>query len=30
VTFNGEVYESTIDANVWSPADYPTGWTLAT
>ena len=21
------VYESTIDGNVWSPADYPQGWT---
>ena len=26
VTFNGEVYESTINANTWSPADYPAGW----
>ena len=24
--FEGEVYESTIDNNVWSPADYPAGW----
>ena len=23
---NGPVYESTIDNNVWSPADYPAGW----
>lgn len=23
---NGSVYESTIDNNVWSPADYPAGW----
>lgn len=22
------IYESTIDANVWSPADYPQGWKL--
>ena len=22
------VYESLIDANVWSPADYPQGWKL--
>ena len=22
------VYESTIDNNVWSPADYPQGWQL--
>ena len=28
VIFNGEIYESIIDNNVWSPADYPTGWTL--
>lgn len=26
VKFNGEVYESLIDNNVWSPADYPAGW----
>lgn len=26
VIFNGEVYESVIDNNVWSPADYPAGW----
>ena len=26
VTFNGNTYESTIDANTWSPADYPEGW----
>ena len=24
--FEGEVYESIIDENVWSPADYPAGW----
>lgn len=23
---DGPVYESTIDSNVWSPADYPAGW----
>lgn len=23
---NDPVYESTIDNNVWSPADYPQGW----
>ena len=23
---NGPVYESTVDNNVWSPADYPAGW----
>ena len=27
VMFNGEVYESLIDGNVWSPAAYPGGWT---
>ena len=26
VTFEGKVYESTIDANVWSPTGYPAGW----
>ena len=26
VTYNGKVYESTIDNNVWSPADYSAGW----
>ena len=26
VTFQGEHYISTIDGNVWSPADYPAGW----
>lgn len=26
VIFNGVVYESTIDNNIWSPADYPAGW----
>ena len=24
--FEGQVYESIIDGNVWSPADYPAGW----
>ena len=24
---NTTVYESTIDNNVWSPVDYPQGWT---
>ena len=28
VMFNGQVYESAIDNNVWSPATYPAGWTL--
>ncbi len=26
VKFNGAVYESAIDNNVWSPIDYPAGW----
>ena len=26
VLFNGSVYESLINANVWSPAAYPAGW----
>lgn len=26
VMFQGKVYESAIDNNVWSPADYPQGW----
>lgn len=28
VRYNGQVYESVIDNNIWSPADYPAGWTL--
>ena len=24
------LYASTIDANVWTPADYPTGWEIIT
>ena len=28
VKFNGNIYESTIDNNVWSPEAYPAGWTL--
>ena len=27
VTFEGAVYESLIDANTWSPTEYPQGWT---
>jgi hypothetical protein len=27
VTFNGKVYESLMDGNIWSPAEYPIGWT---
>ena len=26
VMFNEKVYESAIDNNIWSPADYPAGW----
>lgn len=26
VTFEGKHYESVINNNVWSPADYPAGW----
>ena len=26
VTYNGAVYESTINANVWAPDTYPAGW----
>ena len=29
VIFEGDVYESTIDNNTWSPTDYPQGWKLA-
>ena len=28
VLFNGDVYESLIDNNTWSPSDYPQGWEL--
>jgi hypothetical protein len=28
VIFNGQQYESVINANVWSPSVYPTGWRL--
>ena len=28
VTFNGKVWESLIDSNVWSPTAYPAGWKL--
>ena len=28
VMFEGQVYESAIDNNVWSPTAYPAGWTL--
>lgn len=26
VKYNGVVYESTVDNNVWAPDDYPQGW----
>ena len=26
VSYNGTLYESTINGNVWSPVDYPQGW----
>lgn len=26
VSYNGSLYKSTIDNNVWSPDAYPTGW----
>ena len=30
VRFEGEVYESLIDNNVWSPSAYPQGWRKVT
>lgn len=27
VVFNGHIWESKINDNVWSPASYPAGWT---
>lgn len=27
VSYNGKLYRSTIDGNVWSPEAYPQGWT---
>ena len=26
VRFEGSIYESLIDVNVWSPTAYPAGW----
>lgn len=26
VSFEGKIYESLIDNNIWSPAAYPAGW----
>ena len=28
VRYNGVVYESTIDNNIWSPSAYPAGWAV--
>lgn len=28
VRFEGELFKSNMNGNVWSPADYPAGWTL--
>lgn len=28
ITYNGQHYISLIDANVWSPEEYPAGWEL--
>ena len=28
VSYNGTLYESTIDGNVWAPDAYPAGWKL--
>lgn len=28
VRFEGHIYESTIDNNIWNPRDYPGGWNL--
>lgn len=28
VVYNGSIYESVIDGNVWSPDAYPAGWKL--
>lgn len=29
VLFDGKIYVSTIDGNVWSPLVYPNGWEIA-
>lgn len=26
VRYEGKIYESLIDNNVWKPTDYPQGW----
>lgn len=28
ISYNGTLYQSTIDGNVWDPASYPQGWTV--
>lgn len=28
VKYEGVIYESLIDNNIWSPVDYPAGWTV--
>ena len=28
VRFEGVVYESTVDNNIWSPTAYPAGWKI--
>lgn len=28
VSYEGAVYESLIDNNVWSPSEYPSGWQI--
>lgn len=28
VSYNGTLYQSVIDGNVWSPEAYPTGWVV--
>ena len=30
VSYNGTLYRSTVDGNVWSPESYPTGWETVT
>lgn len=30
VSYNGTLYESTIDGNVWAPDSYPAGWKVYT
>lgn len=28
VRFEGHIYESTMDYNIWSPSEYPAGWRM--